>query len=106
MVVVQADGHFVRRLLNCLGHRRVHQPQLLVGSRGGALNQPQRTYKRAREAQVADGEVVDCTLCLCAIERVRGHLDFAHAVAFDAMCLFCHNGSSFIFLGTRLNNVW
>ena len=91
VVVMLAHCHLVRRFLDGLGHGGLHQAQFLVGGRGCTLDQPQRTHKRTREAQVADREVVDRTLRLCTVEGVHRHPDFAHAVALDAMCLFCHD---------------
>jgi hypothetical protein len=53
----------------------------------GAFDQAQRANERAREAQIADGKVVHGALGLRGVEGMGGHLDLAHAVAFDTMRL-------------------
>ncbi len=54
-----------------------------VGAGGGLLHQAQCADEGARQGVPADGKIVHGALRLRAPERVRGHLQFAHAVALD-----------------------
>jgi len=54
-----------------------------VGLGGCGLGQNQCANELRWHALMADGEVVDCTLGLCAIERRLRYVQFAHAVTFD-----------------------
>src|SRR6185436_7316545 len=57
------------------------QAQAPVRASGGPLDERQCAHERRRHSQTADGEVIDRALRLCAPQRGRGHLQFAHAVA-------------------------
>ena len=59
-------------------------PSCQVGLGRGRLDQPQRADEAARQRQAGDREIVDRPLGLRAVQRVGGHLQFAHAVVFDA----------------------
>ena len=59
-------------------------PSSALTSAAAALIRPRARMKRARQAQAADGEVLDGPLRLRAVERLAGHLHLAQAVLFDA----------------------
>ncbi len=84
-----------RRRGDGLGHLRIQAAERGVGARRRGLDQPQRTYEPARQAQATDGKILDRALGLGPVEGIGRHPDLAHAVVFDPkLVLGGHHGSS------------
>ena len=65
--------------------------QLLVDLRRGQFDQAQGPDETAREANPADGEIVDRALRLSRIERIGRHLDRPHKIFLNSIS--SHNRS-------------
>ncbi len=86
LIVVAALGDFQRRGLHRERHRLGQIAQLVVGGRGGMLDEPQRAYEGARHLEAARRKILNRPLGLCAPEGGRRHVERAHTVVLDARC--------------------
>ena len=78
-----AGGDPLGRLADRLRVRLLQMAEIGIRLRGGGLDQAERANELARHRQAGNREIVDRALGLRAVERVGGHLEFAHAVALD-----------------------
>jgi hypothetical protein len=90
MCVVVAGRDLESRLLNHDGDVALQQAEFRVRTRGRPFDQAERSYELSRHRQSADRKIVYGSLCLCAPQRVLGHLEFAHAVVFDSVFFVAH----------------
>ena len=72
---------------NRVGDASVEQTEVDVHPRSGAFDLADRMNEPRRHRHARDREVLDGALGLRRVQRIRGHLHFAHAVAFDARLL-------------------
>ena len=85
LVVQLAVDDALRGLDDGLGLVLVQQVQVTVGLGRCLLDEAERLDEPARKAQVADGKVVDGTLGLRAVERIRRDAHFAQRILFNAI---------------------
>ena len=71
-------------LSNEIGAGGVKLAEILVGARGGDLDEAQGADELAREAVTADGEIEHGALGGCAIKSGDGDFHLAHGVFFDS----------------------
>jgi hypothetical protein len=90
MGVVAPFGHFERRLLDCERAHAIELVQLEVGAGARPLDETKRADESARHGEPADWEILHRALRLRAPQRVGGHSQLAHAVAFHAEAVACH----------------
>ena len=84
MRVVFARGHRPCGVLHGLGDALGQQAQPGIDLGRGALDQPQRADEATRHRPAGDGEVLHRPLRLRTPQRIGRHVQFAHAVVFDA----------------------
>ncbi len=83
MIVPLALDDLVGRLLDGVGQLVVQQSQRRVGPGRRPLDDAQRPNELPRHAQPADLEVVDGSLRLRPVVRVRGNAHFTHGIRFN-----------------------
>ena len=75
---------------NRIGLLGVQLAQVLVYLRACRLEQAEGADLLVFQAAARNGEVLNCTLGLCAPQCINRHLHFAHRVVLNAVLLFSH----------------
>ena len=90
LAIVRAAGHCRGRGADRRGEPRVEQAQFGIGLRRRLLDQRQGANEGSRQRATADRKIIDGALRLGAPERIGGHLELTHAVAFQPESVRTH----------------